>query len=88
LHGFIHERGNEDLSDYFFLRYEKTFFNEKLKLMPLSGAFIVTDWKNLNENFAYAYMPEVVYFATPEMEISLSAVLFEGKGNNLFAGLK
>ncbi len=88
LHGFIHERGNENLSDYFFLRYEKTFFNEKLKLMPLSGAFIVTDWENLNENFAYAYMPEVVYFATPEMEISLSAVLFEGKGNNLFAGLK
>jgi hypothetical protein len=32
LHGFIHEKGKDALNDYFFLRYDKTFFNDKLKI--------------------------------------------------------
>ena len=88
MHGFIHERGNEALNDYFFLRYDKSFLNDKLKISPLSGAFIVTDWKDVKESYALAYMPEIIYRATVNTEISLSAVFFEGKGDNLFANLK
>jgi hypothetical protein len=88
IHGFIHERGNDALNDYFFLRYDKRFFNDKLKISPLSGAFIVTDWNDLKENYALAYMPEIIYRATANTELSLSTVLFEGKGNNLFADMK
>ena len=40
IHGFIHERGSEALNDYFFLRYEKGFFSDRLKISPLSGGFI------------------------------------------------
>lgn len=88
LHGFIHERGNENLNDYFFLRYEKKFFNEKLKIAPIGGGFIVTDWDKLKDNYAVVFMPEVSYKATDNAEITLSTVIFDGKGDNLFANLK
>ncbi len=88
IHGFIHERGKDALNDYFFLRYDKAFFNDKLKISPLSGAFIITDWKDINENYALAYMPQIIYQATVNTEISFSTVFFDGKGDNLFANMK
>jgi len=88
IHGFIHERGAEGLNDYFFLRYDKSFFNSKLTISPVSGAFIVTDWGDIRQNYAIAYMPEISYQATPNAKISLSPVFFDGKGSNLFAGMK
>ncbi|MFA5850006.1 MAG: DUF1302 family protein [Bacteroidales bacterium] len=88
MHGFIHERGNKNLNDYLFFRYEKRFFNEKLKVAPIGGGFIVTDWNNIKDNYALVYMPEIIYQATDNAEINLSAVIIDGKGDNLFANLK
>lgn len=88
LHGFIHERGADELNDYFFLRYEKNFFNNKLKVTPVGGGFIVTDWNNIEKNYAIVYMPEIAYKASPNTEILLACAIFDGKGQNLFAGLK
>lgn len=88
LHGFIHERGNENLNDYFFLRYEKTILNNKLKIAPIGGGFIVTNWDNIKDNYALVYMPEIAYKATDNAEITISTVIFDGKGDNLFANLK
>jgi len=88
IHGFIHEKGKDALNDYFFLRYDKGFFNDKLKISPISGAFIVTDWTDIKENYALAYMPEIIYQATANTQLSLSSVFFDGKGNNLFANMK
>jgi hypothetical protein len=88
LHGFIHERGADELNDYFFLRYEKNFFNDKLKVTPLGGGVVVNDWNDINNNYAIIYMPEFTYKASPNTEISLSCTIFDGKGQNLFTGLK
>jgi len=88
MHGFIQERGNKELNDYFFMRYEKKFFNEKLRIAPVGGGFIVTDWSDLKNNYALVYIPEIGYKATDDAEIILSASIFEGKGDNLFAQLK
>ncbi len=88
MHGFIHERGAENLNDYFFLRYEKKFFNEKLKVAPIGGGFIVTDWNNIKDNYALVYMPEIAYKATIDSEITVSTTIFGGKGDNLFSNLK
>jgi len=88
MHGFVHERGAENLNDYFFLRLEKNFFNEKLKVAPIGGGFIVTDWNKIKDNYALVYMPEIAYQATANAEITLSTVIFDGKGDNLFANLK
>ena len=88
LHGFIHERARENLNDYFFLRYEKTFLNNKLKITPIGGGFIVTDWDNIQDNYALVYMPEIAYKATINSEITVSIPIFDGKGDNLFSNLK
>jgi hypothetical protein len=88
LHGFFHEKGAESLNDYFFLRYEKSIFNQKLKLAPVSGALIVTDWKNIKDSYTVAYLPQITYTATPDVELTLSAAIFDGKGDNLFANMK
>jgi len=87
LHGFIHERGIENLNDYIFMRYEKKFFNEKLKIAPIGGGFIVTDWNKIKDNYALVYVPEIAYKATDNAEISISTAIFSGKGNNLFGKL-
>lgn len=87
MHGFMHERGNDNLNDYFFMQFEKKFFNEKLKIAPLGGGFIVSDWEDVKDNYALVYMPEIAYQASVNAEISLSTVLFSGKGDNLFAQL-
>jgi hypothetical protein len=88
LHGFIHERGNKNLNDYFFLQYEKKFFNEKLKIAPIGGGFIVSDWKEIKRNYALVYMPQLTYKATENTEITVSTVIFNGKGDSFFANLK
>jgi len=87
MHGFINERGKGNLNDYFFLRYEKKFFNEKLKIAPIGGGFIVSDWNKIKDNYAIVYIPEIACKATDNAEIALSAAIFNGKGDNLFGKL-
>lgn len=88
MHGFIHEKGKENLNDYFFLQYEKKFLNENLKVVPIGGGFIVSDWKDLQNNYALVYMPEIAYKPTVNSEIALSTIIFDGKGDNFFVQLK
>ena len=85
MHGFINERGNDALNDYFFVRLEKKFLEDKLKVAPLGGGFIVSDWKNIKDNYSLIYIPEISYMATDNAEITVSAAIFDGKGDNVFA---
>ncbi len=87
MHGFVNERGNDNLNDYFFIRFEKKFFEEKLKIVPIGGGFIVSKWDDMNNNYALIYVPEISYMATDNAEIILSSVIFNGKGDNIFANL-
>jgi hypothetical protein len=87
MHGFINERGQESLNDYFFMRYEKKFLNEKLKIAPIGGGFIVTDWNKIKDNYTLLFVPEIVYQATDNVEMSLSAAIIEGKGSGVFGNL-
>ena len=84
----MNERGNDALNDYFFLRLEKKYFDDNLKIAPIGGGFIVTDWEDIENNYALVYVPEISYMATDNAEITLSAAIFDGKGDNLFANLK
>jgi len=88
MHGFINESGKDALNDYFFVRLEKKFFEDKLKIAPVGGGFIVSDWSDVGNNYALIYIPEISYMATDNAEIILSAALFNGKGDNMFASMK
>jgi len=87
LHGFMNERGRDNLNDYFFVQLERKFFDDKLKVTPLAGGFIVSDWDDVENNYALVYVPGISYMATDNAEITLSTALFYGKGDNMFANL-
>ena len=86
MHGFVNERGRDALNDYFFVQMDKKFFDDRLKISPLAGGFIVSDWQDVQNNFALIYVPNVSYMATDNIEMTISAAIFDGKGdNNIFA---
>ena len=85
LHGFIHERGSKNLNDYFMMGYEKKFFNDNLKIVPLAGGFVVADWNDIQNNYAIIYAPTISYFPNENTEINFGVRLLEGKGDNTFA---
>ena len=87
MHGFMIERGADNLNDYFFVQLNKGFFDDKLKIAPLAGGFIVSDWGDIENNFAIVYMPNITFMATDNAEFTLAATFFDGKGENMFAGL-
>lgn len=87
MHGFFHEKGRKNLNDYFFFQYEKRFLNDKLRLAPIAGGLIVDNWKYLKTHTSLIYKPEIGYSLAENAEIVLSAVIFNGKGDNMFARL-
>lgn len=87
LHGFFHEMGRDNLNDYFIFSFEKKLFDDKLKLNPVTGAFIVSDWKNLSSGYALIYSPSITYSPNDNAEIMLGVRVLEGKGDNMFVRL-
>ena len=87
LHGFINERGKDNLNDYFIVRYEINLLNNNLKLVPLSGGAAITRWSHISDNYALFYVPEISYMATSNLELNLSAGIFGGKSDNFFSKL-
>ncbi|MGB9595050.1 MAG: DUF1302 family protein [Candidatus Poribacteria bacterium] len=88
IHGFIHERGKNNLNDYFVQRLEYKFHNDEIKLVPISFAIGIDDWNNIKENYGLAYMPEIAYSPYDSFEMTLGAFILGGKGNGLFSKIK
>jgi len=85
LHGFMNERGTDNLNDYFFVQLDKKFIDDRLKIAPLAGGFIVSDWDNIENNYALVYVPNISFMATDNAEITVSAAIFDGKGDSVFS---
>ncbi|MBL7075323.1 hypothetical protein ISS37_08825 [candidate division KSB1 bacterium] len=81
LHGFIHERGKDQLEDYFAFGVEKKFLNDKLKVVPFGGAIEVADWGDLENNYAFIGAPEIDYYPSDAVELTVGAYLIDGKGS-------
>ena len=88
LHGFVHERGNDDLNDYLTFRFEKKFFNNELKIVPIGGAVSVTDWDDYENNYGLVINPELSFLPYDNIEMILGAFILDGKGSNMFSSLK
>lgn len=85
LHGFMNERGRDNLNDYFFVQLDKKFFDDRLKIAPLAGGFVVSDFEDIENNYALIYVPNISYMATDNAEITLTAAIFDGKGDSVFS---
>ena len=88
LHGFLHERGKDELNDYFTFRLEKTFLNDKFKLVPIGGAVAINDWDDLKNNYGLVYAPELSYFPSDNVELNIGSFIIDGKGDNMFGMIK
>jgi len=88
LHGFYHERGNENMNDYFTFQVFQKFFSDKLKIVPLSGAFIIADWEDISNNYALILNPEVTYAPNDNAELGIGYRYINGNGGSTFALVK
>jgi len=88
LHGFVHERGSENLEDYLLFGSEWILLNNKIKIMPVAGAITVKDFSNIRDNFAVVYAPEISYRPNDNAELSVGMRLIEGSDNTTFGQLK
>ena len=88
VHGFTQERGEDNLNDYIAFRFEKTFFNDELKIIPFGGAIAINDWDAPEDNFGFVGNPEITYYPTDNVEFIMGAFWLEGKGTNMFSQIK
>ncbi|MFA5194875.1 MAG: hypothetical protein WC401_03650 [Bacteroidales bacterium] len=84
LHGFVNERGPKELNDYYILAFEWTSDNGKLKIGILNGGIQVNNYKKINSNFAWIYMPEISYKPMDNAELILGAHLLDGSPTTSF----
>jgi hypothetical protein len=88
LHGFIHERGRENLEDYFMFGMEWKLFDDKLKIIPISGGVEVKDFKDIENNYAFILSPEIAYYPFDNAEIVAGVRFLEGKSTTVFGRVK
>lgn len=87
-HGFDHEIGKDQLNDYFITRVEKSFFDDKLKLIPLTIIFTVSEWSDIANNYGLGWVPEVQFFPADNLELVVGCYILHGSGSNIFNNLK
>ncbi len=56
-HGFLHERGAAELSDYFLFNAEWRLARDKLKIVPFAGCLQISEWHQLKNKISFLWMP-------------------------------
>ncbi len=84
VHGFVHERGKKNLEDYLTMQLEWKLFNDKLKLIPISGAIEHKDKKN----YAIIYYPSLEYRPFENTLLIIGVRSINEKGSTNFGRLK
>lgn len=82
IHGFLHEQG-DSLHDYLVFRLEKTFLNDRLKIVPLSGVMTVKK-DDVKNTYGIVYVPELSYTPYDDVTVTLGAYFIKSKASNLF----
>jgi hypothetical protein len=88
LHGFIHERGPENLHDYFILGMEWKLFDDKIKISPLSGGIEIDDFTDIAGNYAFFYSPQICLYPIDNAEISIGCIIIQGADTTTFGRAK
>ena len=88
LHGFLHERGTENLNDYFMLGLDWKVCRDKLRLSLLNAALEIDNWNDIGNNYAIMYLPELAYKPADNAEVVLGCHILDGKGSAAFSKVK
>jgi hypothetical protein len=84
IHGFLHERGTENLNDYLMLGFDWKLFRDKLRLSILNSGLEIDDWSNITGNYALLYLPEISYVPVDNAEMVLGCRIIDGKSTTGF----
>lgn len=87
LHGFLHERGRENLKNYIVFNFERKFMNDRLKVNFLSGGAEFKALKNIKSNYAFIYNPQITYNPVDNLEFIIGGRIIDGKGKTTFSKL-
>ncbi len=85
IHGFLHEAG-DSLNDYLVLRLEKSLFNDRLKIVPLSG-MVTAKINDIKNTYGIVYVPELSYTPYDDVTLKLGSYLIKSQPSNLFSTL-
>jgi hypothetical protein len=85
LHGFLHERGRENLKNYFTFNFEKRYVSDKVKFNFLSGG---VEFKRLKGDYAIIYNPQLSFAPVDNFEFSVGGRFIESRGKTTFGKLK
>ena len=85
LHGFLHERGRENLKNYFTFNFEKRYMNDKVKFNFLSGG---VEFKRLKGDYEIIYNPQLSFTPVDNFEFSVGGRFIESRGKTTFGKLK
>jgi hypothetical protein len=88
LHGFINERNEDGLGDYFVLGIEKRLLQDRLKIVPIGGGGEIGDFGDIKNNYALFLGPSITYYPFDNAEINLGLSIIEGKKTTTFGGVK
>lgn len=84
LHGFLHERGSDQLEDYLMTGMEWKLCAERIKIMPLSGGVEIKKWQALAKNCAVIFAPEISYQPVDNAELTVGGRWIEGSKATTF----
>lgn len=84
LHGFIHERGSDQLEDYIMTGLEWKLWDEHLKIMPLNGGLEIKKWQAPAKNCAVIFAPEISYHPADNVELNAGSRWLEGSKTTTF----
>lgn len=88
LHGFINERGSDNLEDYFMFGMEWKLFDDKLKITPIGGGIEIKDFDAIEDNYALIYSPKITYHPVDNADVVLGARIIDGTETTAFGRLK
>ncbi|MCK4793271.1 MAG: hypothetical protein KAV87_56595, partial [Desulfobacteraceae bacterium] len=88
LYGFIHERGVDNLEDYFMFGMEWKLLNDRIKISPINGGVEIKDFENIRNNYAVMLFPEFTFYPVDSAEIVIGALFIEGKNTTTFGRVK
>jgi hypothetical protein len=88
LRGFVHERGSENLANYLLFGSEWLLFGNKIKIMPVAGAFVFAELDDIADNNALVYTPEISYLPIDNAILSIGTRLIQGNTNTIFGQFK
>ncbi|MGB8658522.1 MAG: hypothetical protein WCE90_12180 [Candidatus Zixiibacteriota bacterium] len=86
VHGIFYERGSGNLEDYLMGRVEWKNSDETIKLTPITVCAEVKDTKDIKNNYALVYWPEISYYPA-NSELTLGVRFIDGKSTTTFGRL-